>query len=79
MSNGTLATYRLPIPTSTQIGRLRVVIDRNRRVYAAGSPVVSATPSGEFLILTLANDQVYYVKAHEYQALQLQAPQRRRR
>jgi hypothetical protein len=69
MSASTLAFYRLPILTATQIGRVRVVIDRNRQVYVAGSKVVSATASGDFLILTLANDQVYYVKARDYQAL----------
>jgi hypothetical protein len=69
MSSSTLAFYRLPISTSTQIGRVRVVIDRNRQVYVGGSKVVSANPSGDFLILTLANDQVYYVKARDYQAL----------
>ena len=42
MSNSTLAFYRLPISTATQIGRVRVVIDRNRQVYVAGSKVVSA-------------------------------------
>lgn len=77
MSNPTLPFYRLPIATATQIGRLRVVVDRNGRVYLAGSAVASATPSGDFLILTLANNLVYYVKAADYQALQ--APPKRRR
>ena len=77
MSQQTLAFYRLPTPSATLVGRLRAVVDRNQQVYLAGSKVVSAAPSGEFLVLTLANDQVYYVKARDYQELQA-APKRRR-
>ena len=77
MSNLTIAFYRLPIATATQIGRLRVVIDRNKQVYVDGSKVLSANPSGDFLILTLANDKVYYVKAADYRTLG-SAPKRRR-
>jgi hypothetical protein len=69
MSKTTIAFYRLPIATSTQIGRLRVVVDRNRQVYLADSKVVTAQASGDFMILTLANQQVYYVKARDYNAL----------
>jgi hypothetical protein len=65
----TLPIYRLPVPTTTQIGSVRVVIDRNQQVYVAGSRVVSAAPSGDFMVLTLADEQVYYVKSIEYQAL----------
>lgn len=75
MSPRNLAYYRLPVATATQIGHIRVVIDRHRQMYVAGSKVVSANPSGDFLILTLANEQVYYVKARDYQALL--APPRR--
>jgi hypothetical protein len=67
MTNATIPFYRLPITTATQIGRVRIVVDRNKQVYIAGSKVVSADPSADFLILTLANDQVYYVKARAYQ------------
>jgi hypothetical protein len=77
VGNLTLAIYRLPIATATRVGHLRVVIDRNRQVYLAGSKVVSAAPSGEFLVLTLANEQVYYVKARDYHDLQA-SPKRRR-
>jgi len=45
---------------------VRLVMDRNQQVYVAGSRVESTAPSGDFLILTLANDQAYYVKADEY-------------
>jgi hypothetical protein len=77
MRNTTLAIYRLPIPTATQIGHVRVVIDRRQQVYLAGSKIVTATPSGDFLILTAANDQTYYVKIGDYQNLHT-APKRRR-
>jgi hypothetical protein len=77
LSPKTLAFYRLPIPQTTQIGHIRVVFDRHRQAYVAGIKVVSASPSGDFLILTLANNQVYYVKTSDFQALQ--APPHRRR
>jgi hypothetical protein len=69
MSPKTLACYRLPVPTSTQIGRIRVVIDRRRQVYVDGSKVVSTSPTGDFLVLTLANDNIHYVKMSDFQAL----------
>jgi hypothetical protein len=62
----TLSVYRLPTPRAARIGAVRVVVDRNQQVYVAGSRVEATAPSGEFLILTLANDQMYYVKADEY-------------
>jgi hypothetical protein len=62
----TLSIYRLPIPRAARIGAVRVVIDRNQKVYVDGSRVEATAPSGEFLILTLANEQMYYVKADEY-------------
>lgn len=70
MGKMTLAIYRLPTLKAAQIGHVRVVIDRNRQVYLAGSRVVAATPSGDFLIVTLANDQVYYVRARDYAEVQ---------
>jgi hypothetical protein len=66
MSKNSLAIYRLPTPRAARIGAVRVVLDRNQQVYVAGSRVESTAPSGDFLILTLANDQMYYVKADEY-------------
>jgi len=66
MSKLSLSIYRLPTPRAARIGAVRVVLDRNQQVYVAGSRVESAAPSGDFLILTLANDQMYYVKADEY-------------
>ncbi|HMO58483.1 MAG TPA: hypothetical protein PKA05_10630 [Roseiflexaceae bacterium] len=64
-----LAHYRLPIATAPLIGRLRVVVDRNRQIYLDGNRVISCVPSGEFLVLTLQNQSVYYVRAHEYDSL----------
>jgi len=66
MSKVSLSIYRLPTPRAARIGAVRVVMDRNQQVYVAGSRVEATTPSGEFLILTLANNQAYYVKADEY-------------
>ena len=64
-----LPIYRLPISTSTQIGQVRVVTDRNNQHYVNGSRLLSATPSGDFHILTLADGSVYYVKTQDYTAL----------
>ena len=69
MGKMTLPFYRLPTRTATQIGTVRVVIDRNQQAYIDGSRVVSAAPSGDFTVLTLADEQVYYVKSSEYQGL----------
>ena len=66
MSKVSLSIYRLPTPRAARIGAVRVVMDRNQQVYVAGSRVEATAPSGEFLILTLANNQAYYVKADEY-------------
>jgi hypothetical protein len=66
MSKLSLSIYRLPTPRAARIGAVRVVLDRNNQVYVAGSRVAATAPSGEFLILTLANDEMYYVKADEY-------------
>jgi hypothetical protein len=66
MSKRSLSIYRLPTARAARIGAVRIVLDRNQQVYVAGSRVASVAPSGDFLILTLANDQVYYVKADEY-------------
>jgi hypothetical protein len=72
-----LPIYRLPTATATQIGKVGVITDRNNRHYINGSRVESATPSGDFQILTLANGDVYYVKIRDYAALP--TAQRRRR
>jgi hypothetical protein len=77
MSHLSLAIYRLPLPSATQIGKVRVVLDRHQQVYIEGSRVASAVPSGAFLVVTLDNGQVYYVKAAEYERLQA-TPRRRR-
>ena len=78
MSKTSLSIYRLPTARAARIGAVRVVLDRNHQVYVAGSRVAATAPSGDFLILTLANDQVYYVKAAEYMQAQA-APLRKPR
>lgn len=69
MSRTSLSIYRLPIAPGARVGSVRVVIDRNQKVYVNGSKVVAAVTSGDFLILTLANDSKYYVKSSEYERL----------
>ena len=66
MSGTMLPIYRLPTPTAVQLGQIRVVTDRHNRRYINGSQVLTATPSGDFHILTLANGAVYYVKTQDY-------------
>jgi hypothetical protein len=70
MSHATIAIYRLPTPRAAPIGSVRVVLDRNNRIYVAGSRVAATSPSGDFLIVTLDNQQVYYVKAKDYQRIE---------
>jgi hypothetical protein len=69
MSHLSLPFYRLPTARSTQIGNVRVVLDRYRQVYIEGSKVLTEVASGDFLIVTLASEQVYYVKAADYERL----------
>ena len=79
MSKRSLSIYRLPTARAARIGAVRVVLDRNQQVYIAGSRVTAAAPSGDFLILTLANDQVYYVKADEYAQARAGSPRKARK
>lgn len=79
MSKKMLPIYRLPVAKTTQIGQVRIVIDRNQQAYIDGSKVLGASPSGDFLILTLANDQILYVKADDYQAIVAAETRRRAR
>lgn len=72
-----LPIYRLPIPTATQIGQVRVVTDRNNQHYINGSRVLSATPSGDFQVVTLADGSVYYVKTQDFTALPTRQRSRR--
>jgi hypothetical protein len=76
MSKLSLSIYRLPTARAARIGAVRVVLDRNQQVYVAGSRVAAVAPSGDFLILTLANDEVYYVKAEEYARAQAGSPRK---
>lgn len=64
-----LPIYRLPIATATRVGMVHVITDRNKQHYVNGSKVVTAVPSGDFQILTLTDDKVYYVKTVEYEQL----------
>jgi len=80
MRTTTLAIYRLPTPSSTQVGHVRVVIDRHQQVYLSGSKIVTATPSGDFLILTVANedDRRYGLERYSTETRRLYAVMDRR-
>lgn len=71
MSATSIAIYRLPIPKAAAIGHVRIVIDRNRRGYINESRIVGAAQSGDFIILTLANDESFYVKSGDFAKLNL--------
>jgi hypothetical protein len=61
MSGTMLATYRMPTASSTKIGSVRIVKDRNGKVYADGTKVVSATVTGVHTLLELADRRTFYV------------------
>lgn len=69
MSAVMVPIYRLPIANASRVGRVRVVKDRNGVCYVNGSRVQNEEASGVFLVLTLANEQSYYVKSEEYRTL----------
>ncbi len=69
MSGVTVPIYRLPIPSASRVGHIRVVTDRNGVRYVNGSRVQSEELTGIFLLLKLANQQSYCVKAEEYKRL----------
>jgi hypothetical protein len=69
MSSKTLATYRLPIPSATKIGSLRIVTDRNKVHYADGSKIIEAIERGVHTIITLADGRSFYVLTKEFQRL----------
>jgi hypothetical protein len=69
MSAKILAIYRLPIPSSTRIGEVRIVTDRNGQHYADGSKVIEAVAGGTHTILKLANGRAFYVLTKEYERL----------
>lgn len=79
MSGTTIAIFRLPTARATEVGHVRVVRDRHGGMYVEGSKVVDAAPSGDFLLLTLASGQVYFVKASDYTHLQAPPPHAPRR
>src|SRR5262245_9024572 len=61
MSGRQIAIYRLPIPTATRVGHVRVVTDRSGRHYIDESRVVEAISSGIHTTLKLANGRSYHV------------------
>jgi hypothetical protein len=69
MASKQLAAYRLPIPSATRVGQVRIVTDRNGQHYADGSRVLEAIPSGIHTMLKLANGRSYFVLTKDYQRL----------
>jgi hypothetical protein len=67
LSGTMLATYRLPSANITKIGSVRIVKDRNGKVYADGTKVVSATVVGAHTMLEVADGRTFYVLTSELQ------------
>jgi hypothetical protein len=67
MSGTMIAAYRLPIASATKIGSVRIVKDRNGKVYADGNKIVSATVAGAHTVLELADGRTYYVLTSDLQ------------
>lgn len=66
MSGTELPIYRLPIPSATSVGSVRIVKDRNGRLYADGSRIESTTATGRHTTLTLANGRSFYVLTSDF-------------
>jgi hypothetical protein len=62
-----LAAYRLPTASATKIGSVRIVKDRNGKVYADGNKVVSAAVAGAHTVLELADGRSFYVLSSDLQ------------
>jgi hypothetical protein len=69
LSGTMLATYRLPSAGSTKIGSVRIVKDRNGKVYADGTRVVSTSVVGVHTMLELANGRTFSVLTNELQGV----------
>ena len=67
MSGTMLAAYRLPTASATKIGSVRIVKDRNGKIYADGSKVVSATAAGAHTVLEMADGRSFYVLTSDLQ------------
>jgi hypothetical protein len=66
MSSKQLAAYRLPIPSATRVGAVRIVTDRNGQHYADGSKIIETITSGIHTTIKLANGRSYYVLTKDY-------------
>ena len=67
MSGMMLATYRLPTASATKIGSVRIVKDRNGKIYADGGKVLSANTAGAHTVLELADGRSFYVLTSDLQ------------
>lgn len=64
-----IAIYRMPIASATQVGRLKIVKDRNGRFYLDGDPVTNTTEMGEFTWLERTDGRAAYVKTADLAAV----------
>lgn len=67
MSGMMIAFYRLPTASATKIGSVRIVKDRNGKIYADGARIDSASVAGAHTILELADGRSYYVLTADLQ------------
>jgi hypothetical protein len=63
MSGSEIPIYRLPLSPGQRVGSIRVVKDRNHRVYIDGHKIASSVQSGDFLVLTLDDGRIFNVLA----------------
>ena len=60
---------RMPSASSTKIGSVRIVKDRNGKVYADGTKVVSTTVAGAHTVLELVDGRNFYVLTSDLQGV----------
>ncbi len=65
MSGKQLPIYRLPVPKATRVGEIRIVKDRNGKLYIDGAPITESSVTGMFTQLTNAAGATFFVKTEE--------------
>jgi len=69
MSGKQLPIYRTSNPNAIQVGRARVVKDRNAKYYVNESRVEQISTRGEFSRLTCADGNDYIVRTSDLEQL----------
>jgi hypothetical protein len=69
MSGTMIAIYRVPTPRAARVGQVRVIKDRNNRLYVEGSKISNTNEIGDYTALNLADGRVYYVRTDDFQQL----------